>query len=65
VRHARALEGAAAALARAEVAAREGVSEEFISVELRSALGELGEIVGAVTTEDLLERIFSTFCIGK
>ena len=29
------------------------------------ALGNVGEIVGAVTTDDILEQIFSTFCIGK
>jgi tRNA modification GTPase len=32
---------------------------------MRDALDRLGEIVGAVTTEDILERIFSEFCIGK
>ncbi len=38
---------------------------ELVAVELRSALGELGKVVGAVYTDDLLDRIFSTFCIGK
>ncbi|MGA8657993.1 MAG: tRNA uridine-5-carboxymethylaminomethyl(34) synthesis GTPase MnmE, partial [Chthoniobacterales bacterium] len=42
-----------------------GVSPEFISIELRSALDAIGEVVGKVDTEELLGRIFSEFCIGK
>ncbi len=38
---------------------------EIIALELRDALDRLGEIVGAVTTDDILNRIFSDFCIGK
>jgi tRNA modification GTPase len=38
---------------------------ELLAVELRSALDALGEMVGAVYTDDLLDRIFSRFCIGK
>jgi tRNA modification GTPase len=38
---------------------------ELLSLELRSALEELGAMVGAVYTDDLLDRIFSRFCIGK
>jgi tRNA modification GTPase len=38
---------------------------EIIAIELRHSLDKLGEIVGAVTTEDILDRIFSDFCIGK
>jgi tRNA modification GTPase len=38
---------------------------EVLALELRSALEELGAIVGAVFTDDLLDRIFSRFCIGK
>ena len=39
--------------------------EEFIAVELRAALDELGQVVGAVFTDDILDQIFSRFCIGK
>ncbi|MEN6405719.1 MAG: tRNA modification GTPase [Thermoguttaceae bacterium] len=39
--------------------------EELAAVELRTALTELGKIVGAVYTDDVLDRIFSRFCIGK
>jgi tRNA modification GTPase len=38
---------------------------ELLAVELRGALEQLGQMVGAVYTEDLLDRIFSRFCIGK
>jgi tRNA modification GTPase len=38
---------------------------ELIALALRSALDPLGEMVGAVYTDDLLDRIFSRFCIGK
>lgn len=38
---------------------------EVVALQLRAALDELGELVGAVYTDDLLERIFSRFCIGK
>jgi tRNA modification GTPase len=38
---------------------------ELIALELRGALDELGELTGAVFTNDLLNRVFSRFCIGK
>jgi len=34
-------------------------------VELRTALGDVGEIVGDAGTEEILGKIFSSFCIGK
>jgi tRNA modification GTPase len=43
----------------------EGVSGELMSIGLRSALHELGQITGEITTEDVLDQIFSRFCIGK
>ena len=39
--------------------------EELVAAELRRALSELGKVVGAVYTDDILDRIFSRFCIGK
>ena len=42
-----------------------GKTEEIICFELEQALHELGVIVGETTTEELLENIFSNFCIGK
>ena len=40
-------------------------SSEFIAVDLRAGLDAIGEIVGIVTTEEILNAIFSSFCIGK
>ena len=42
-----------------------GQGEELVAAELRVALDELGKVVGAVYTDDLLDQIFSRFCIGK
>ena len=39
--------------------------DELVAAEIRNALNELGKVVGAVYTEDVLDRIFSRFCIGK
>ncbi len=39
--------------------------EDLAAAEMRAALEELDRVVGAVYTEDVLERIFSRFCIGK
>lgn len=44
---------------------RVGSSNEFVAFEIRQALEELGQVVGAVYTDDILDRIFSRFCIGK
>jgi len=41
------------------------LSEEITLIGLHNALRYLGEITGETTTEDMLTRIFSTFCIGK
>lgn len=59
------LEGAQSALLRAQGALGERAGDEIIAAELRAALEELGRVVGAVYTDDLLDRIFSRFCIGK
>lgn len=59
-------------LRQADAALREGVSlaavpgrEDLVAAELRIALAALGEVVGAVYVDDVLDRIFSQFCIGK
>jgi tRNA modification GTPase len=56
---------AAATLRRAISAAEEQIGEEFVAAEVRAALDDLGRVLGAVYTEDILDRIFSRFCIGK
>ncbi|MEX1211910.1 MAG: tRNA uridine-5-carboxymethylaminomethyl(34) synthesis GTPase MnmE [Balneolaceae bacterium] len=42
-----------------------GMTGDLLSIDLRSAMRELGTITGEITTEDLLDSIFSRFCIGK
>ncbi len=59
------LEGAIAALSRAAELALQGGCDEFLATDVREALEEIGRITGAVYTDDLLDRIFSKFCIGK
>ena len=44
---------------------QEKLSEEIVLIGLHNALRYLGEVTGETTTEDMLTRIFSTFCIGK
>ncbi len=56
---------AADSLRQAEQLAMETAGEELIAMELRGALDGLGRILGTVYTEDILDRIFSRFCIGK
>jgi tRNA modification GTPase len=63
VRHAAALEETVKALDRACGALPLG--EEIVLEDLRAALSALGEITGEVANDDLYDRIFSTFCIGK
>ena len=41
------------------------ISNDLLALDIRYALNHLGEITGEITTEDLLENIFSKFCIGK
>jgi tRNA modification GTPase len=60
-----ALIGAEEALQNALTLAHAEESEELIATELRAALDALGQITGTVYTDDILDRIFSRFCIGK
>lgn len=65
IRHKTALDKTSSALGRALGLFLADQPLEFFSIELRDALDNLGEITGTVTTEDILDKIFSTFCIGK
>ncbi|MGO8696878.1 MAG: tRNA uridine-5-carboxymethylaminomethyl(34) synthesis GTPase MnmE [Limisphaerales bacterium] len=64
-RHEDALRRARSGATRAEEALRNGAGLELIALDLRLAANAVGEIVGKTTTEDLLDSIFSQFCLGK
>jgi len=63
-RHVEALERARAALGRAAAVART-MPGEIVALELREALAAIGEVTGGRVGDDVLERIFARFCIGK
>ena len=65
VRHKNAIDRAIDSLRKAEDGIRKGLSPEFLSVDIRESINALGEIVGQVYTDDILNIIFSKFCIGK
>jgi len=65
LRHYNCLNKAKESLMNAGKSAKENMSGEFISVDLRNAENNLAEIIGVVTTDDILNNIFSKFCIGK
>jgi tRNA modification GTPase len=64
-RHAEALRRAEAALAKAEATAASGLTEEIVLEDLREAIRQVGTVTGEFTADDLYDRVFSTFCIGK
>jgi tRNA modification GTPase len=64
-RHQEALRRAGAAVRRTVEALRQDLSLEFAALDLRIAVNAVGEVVGQTATEDLLDSIFSQFCIGK
>jgi tRNA modification GTPase len=64
IRHLEALQKTEQALGRV-LDGIDTVTSDFLSMDIKQALHYLGEITGAVTTDDLLENIFSKFCIGK
>ncbi|MGD8305315.1 MAG: tRNA uridine-5-carboxymethylaminomethyl(34) synthesis GTPase MnmE [Ignavibacteria bacterium] len=65
VRHYNSLKKAKENLQTARKSTEDNLSGEFISVDLRQAENHLAEIIGIVTTDDILNNIFSKFCIGK
>lgn len=64
LRHLEALQKTEAALIRV-LNGIDTITSDFLAMDIKQALHYLGEITGAVTTDDLLENIFSKFCIGK
>jgi tRNA modification GTPase len=65
IRHAEALQKTQDALERVLEGLDRRVTSDFLAMDIKQALYYLGEITGEVTTDDLLETIFSKFCIGK
>jgi tRNA modification GTPase len=65
IRHRVALEKTRESLENMVESIRKKMSAEFISVDLQAALNSLGEITGRTVNEDILDEIFSQFCIGK
>ncbi|MGH2624610.1 MAG: tRNA modification GTPase, partial [Sphingobacterium sp.] len=65
IRHVEALQNTQIALEKVLFGIDNPVTSDFLALDIRQALHHLGEITGAVTTDDLLENIFSKFCIGK
>ena len=64
-RHYEALENTKLCLQKVLAGLESGLSSDFIAMDIREALFHLGTITGEVSTDDLLESIFSKFCIGK
>lgn len=65
IRHKDALVKAIKSLQNAKLSLAKGLSGDFVAVDLRESLNYLGEIIGLTTPDDILNNIFSRFCIGK
>ncbi len=65
VRHKVAIERAVVASKRVVAGLGTGLPAELLAIDLKEALEGLGEIVGETTTEDVLDKIFKRFCVGK
>jgi tRNA modification GTPase len=65
IRHLEALQKTEESLNRVLVNIDNPITSDFLASDIKQALYYLGEITGQVTTDDLLETIFSKFCIGK
>jgi tRNA modification GTPase len=59
------MENAHRAMERAVLAIQNGIPSELLALEIGTAIDHLGEVIGTTTADDLLDRIFSQFCIGK
>lgn len=65
IRHVEALQHTQTSLEKVLFGIDNPVTSDFLAMDIRQALHHLGEITGSVTTDDLLDNIFSKFCIGK
>ena len=64
-RHKMAVEKAIHSLVQAKEGLTQAISPELIAVDIQASLDHLGEVIGVTTPDDVLDRIFSQFCIGK
>ncbi|MFW6237608.1 MAG: tRNA uridine-5-carboxymethylaminomethyl(34) synthesis GTPase MnmE [Halanaerobiales bacterium] len=64
-RHKRALEKALKAAGRVEESLEKGMPHDFLTIDLKECLDYLGRITGETMDEDIVERIFADFCLGK
>jgi len=65
LRHKNALTRAKRSLSLAKDSLHKNLSSEFVALDLKAALDAVGEIIGKTVTDDILNKIFSEFCIGK
>lgn len=65
LRHKQALENAYEAISRAKISIIHDISPDLVAEDLRLCVSFLGEIVGKINSDDILQNIFSHFCIGK
>ena len=65
IRHKEALQRASKHLSQARQSLQDDVPDDFVTIDLTAALNALGEITGETVTDDLLNTIFSRFCVGK
>ena len=64
-RHYEALVRAKEAIERVQIGLQDGLSGEFLSMDLQDCLNALGEITGKITSQEVLNNIFAKFCVGK
>lgn len=65
LRHYEALSAAYTALTSAQTALANNISTELLTEDIRVAINHIGEITGSITSDTILQSIFSSFCIGK
>ena len=65
MRHCHCLQRALAGCDRARTGINDGLAPEYVSLDLNEALAAVGEVIGAVDVEQILDSVFSQFCIGK
>jgi tRNA modification GTPase len=65
LRHKDALSRAKRSLSLAKKSLKKEMSPEFVALDVRASLDAVGEVVGKTITDDILNKIFSEFCIGK